>query len=173
MSEWWRRMLQRALLAVLAVIGAATLLSLALPAPGVGRRGLPDAAVAPAMAAAEDAVRLAQRIRRAPETPEAPPAPPAPPEPSTPEGPDLSRQSQAEVERKNVGCVSCHTTTDSPTMHTATTVKLACVDCHGGRGDVVRPGVAAPRSPAYEDAKKQAHVRPRVTALWRSAANPV
>jgi len=132
MSESPRRTLRRATLAVFALIAAATLLSLALPEAGPGRRGLPDASVAPAVAAGGDAVLLAQRIRRAPETPEAPPAPPPAPEPSTPPGPDLSRQSQAEVDRKNVGCLSCHTTTDSPTMHASTTVKLGCVDCHGG-----------------------------------------
>ena len=172
MSESPRRTLRRATLAVFALIAAATLLSLALPEAGPGRRGLPDASVAPAVAAGGDAVLLAQRIRRAPETPEAPPAPPPAPEPSTPPGPDLSRQSQAEVDRKNVGCLSCHTTTDSPTMHASTTVKLGCVDCHGGRGDVVRPGTAAARSPVYEDAKRQAHVPPRASALARSAANP-
>src|SRR5678816_3340539 len=46
---------------------------------------------------------------------------------------DLSKQTQADADRKSAGCVTCHTQTDSPTMHTATTVKLGCVDCHGGR----------------------------------------
>src|SRR3989442_5180060 len=147
MSESPRRTLRRAALAVFALLAAATLLPLALPEAGLGRRRLPGASVAPAVAAGGDAVLLAQRIRRAPETPEAPPAPPPAPEPSTPPGPDLSRQSQAEVDRKNVGCRSCHTTTDSPTMHASTTVKLGCVDCHGGRGGGGGPRAGAPPPP--------------------------
>src|SRR3989442_9406925 len=116
MSESPRRTLRRATLAVFALIAAATLLSLALPEAGPGRRGLPDASVAPAVAAGGDAVLLAQRIRRAPETPAAPPAPPPAPEPSTPPGPDLSRPTPAEAHRKNVGCLSRPTTNDSPPL---------------------------------------------------------
>lgn len=84
----------------------------------------------------------------------------------------MARQSQADVDKKNVGCVSCHTKTDSATMHVATTVKLACIDCHGGRGDVVRAAGAAPGSPAYEEAKRAAHVAPTRPDLWTSPANP-
>src|SRR3989442_7505319 len=158
MSESPRRTLRRAALAVFALMAAATLLSLALPEAGPGRRGLPDASVAPAVAAGGDAVLLAQRIRRAPETPEAPPAPPPAPEPSTPPGPDLSRQSQAEGDRKNVGCLSCHTTTDSPTMHASTTGKLGCVDCHGGGRGGGRPRTAAGPPPPPQERKPRAPV---------------
>ena len=38
---------------------------------------------------------------------------------ASPEG-----QSQADVARKNTGCVSCHTTTDSLTMHSSAGVNL-------------------------------------------------
>src|SRR5438552_4871764 len=110
MSASSRRRLWRSFAGV-AVVAAATLSTLALAGSG----------------------ELAQRIRRPSETPEVPPVPSPAPEPATSEGPDLSRQSQADVDRKNVGCVTCHTATDAPTMHTATTVRLACVDCHGGR----------------------------------------
>src|ERR1700735_2491529 len=48
----------------------------------------------------------------------------------------LLKQSQAEVESKSGGCISCHTATDSPTMHTSGTVRLGCTDCHGGNAQV-------------------------------------
>ena len=48
-------------------------------------------------------------------------------------GPDLSRQSQAEVDKKNVGCVSCHTATDSANMHQDPTVKLGVRRLSWGR----------------------------------------
>src|SRR2546422_9652246 len=149
MSASSRRWLWRSF-AVVAVVAAATLSTLALAGSG----------------------ELAQRIRRPSETPEVPPVPSQAPEPATSEGPDLSRQSQADVDRKNGGCVSCHTATDAPTMHTATTVKLACVDCHGGRGDVARAAATQPGSTAYDDVKKKAHVQPRLAELAKSAANP-
>src|SRR5207244_2899653 len=131
-------------------------------------------------AAGESHVQLAQRIRRAPTEEEKPAEPPtetptpARPEPVPPTGvgPDLSRQSQADVDRKNVGCMSCHTKTDAATMHEATTVKAACIDCHGGRGDVVKPADATAGSAPYDAAKRQAHVEPRVHGLWKTSANP-
>lgn len=144
------------------------------PEPRGDRRQFSNVSLAPASAAGAEGVLIAQRIRRAPETPEAPEIPSAPepvPAPNVEAG-DVSRQTQAEVERKNAGCVTCHTTTDAPTMHMATTVKLACVDCHGGRGEVVRPEGAPPGSAGYDVAKKQAHVQPRVPGLWRTSANP-
>src|SRR3989442_10685282 len=149
MSASSRRWLWRSF-AVVAVVAAATLSTLALAGSG----------------------ELAQRIRRPSETPEVPPVPSQAPEPATSEGPDLSRQSQADVDRKNVGCVSCHTATDAPTMHTATTVKLACVDCHGGRGDVARAPPTQPRATAYDEGKKKGHVQPPPARLAKNAANP-
>jgi hypothetical protein len=86
--------------------------------------------------------------------------------------PDLSKQTQAEADRKSSGCVTCHTKTDSPSMHTATTVKLGCVDCHGGRVEVRLPEGAIAASPEYEEAKKQAHILPRFPDVWTNAANP-
>src|SRR3984885_5271485 len=47
--------------------------------------------------------------------------------------PGLLGQTQSEVDRKNTGCVSCHTMTDEPSMHAARRGALVCVDC-GGRG---------------------------------------
>ncbi len=44
-------------------------------------------------------------------------------------------QSQADADRKSAGCLTCHTSTDSPTMHITGTVRLGCTDCHGGNSD--------------------------------------
>ena len=41
-------------------------------------------------------------------------------------------QSMAEALQKSAGCQSCHTTTDSMTMHESPSVVLGCTDCHGG-----------------------------------------
>src|SRR2546430_17261242 len=49
-------------------------------------------------------------------------------------------QSQEEVDGKLSGCVSCHTSTDEPTMHPTKTVHLGCTDCHGGNSSIaIRP----------------------------------
>src|SRR6266480_1848511 len=45
-------------------------------------------------------------------------------------------QSQEEGDRKSSGCISCHTSTDEPTMHPTKTVHLECTDCHGGNSSV-------------------------------------
>jgi hypothetical protein len=165
------RLLAGLLLAIVAVVLAAPV------SRWLGAAGPDDAS------ANDSLIQLAQRLRRPGQ--EEPPAEPAPARPATPErrsespeppkgeGPDLSRQSQEEIDRKNRGCVSCHTKTDSLNMHQDTSVKAACTDCHGGRGDVVVTAGAQPGSGPYETAKKQAHVQPRVPELWKSTANPV
>ena len=38
---------------------------------------------------------------------------------------------------KASGCVSCHVKTDEPSMHPTGTVRLGCVDCHGGDATVI------------------------------------
>ena len=70
------------------------------------------------------------------------------------------------------GCVTCHTKTDEPTMHPSGTVKLGCVDCHGGNASIAVSSAAAPGSPSYEAAKKKAHPQPKNPGMWKSAANP-
>ena len=45
-------------------------------------------------------------------------------------------QSPAEAREKSAGCMSCHTKTDSLSMHESPGVVLGCVDCHGGDADV-------------------------------------
>ena len=86
--------------------------------------------------------------------------------------PDLSKQSQAEADRKSAGCVTCHTKTDQPTMHEARTVRLGCVDCHGGDAEISISEDKAKGSPLYDTAKRRAHVQPRFPDAWRSSANP-
>ncbi|HTO11453.1 MAG TPA: hypothetical protein VMQ51_07765 [Candidatus Binatia bacterium] len=119
------------------------------------------------------ALQLAQRIRRGPAEEEKP-AEAAPEKPAAPELPEspLRRQSQADADKKSAGCMTCHTKTDSQSMHTSTAVKLGCLDCHGGNNDVKAPADATAGSPAYEAAKKQAHVAPREANVWKTSANP-
>ena len=52
---------------------------------------------------------------------------PVPPELS---GIDLSRQSAEEAAAKSQGCIVCHQGVCDP--HLKSTVRLGCVDCHGG-----------------------------------------
>jgi hypothetical protein len=86
--------------------------------------------------------------------------------------PGLLGQTQSEVDRKNTGCVSCHTTTDEPSMHPTRTVRLACIDCHGGDSSASAPaGVTAPPA-EYEGIKKRAHPQPNDPALADTSANP-
>lgn len=100
-------------------------------------------------------------------------------------------QSAAQVEEKSGGCVSCHTQTDSTSMHDNPAVMLGCTDCHGGNAGVQRPegeakadphaatahhesdhasghgaGAAEKYSPAYLAALEQAHVLPRYPHSW-------
>src|SRR4029077_7344199 len=90
-------------------------------------------------------------------------APPAPRE-----------QTAAEAQRKSAGCMSCHTTTDSLTMHTSPGVILGCSDCHGGNAGVFVPTGAPPGSSGYRQALDAAHVPPRNPAAWHypSSAKP-
>src|SRR5437016_12033519 len=66
-------------------------------------------------------------------------------------------QSQEEGDRKSSGCISCHTSTDEPTMHPTKTVHLGCTDCHGGNSSVSVASSTAPNSPGYNSAKEKAH----------------
>jgi hypothetical protein len=163
----WRRVGLAALVTAL-VVGALE----PWPTPRVARQ--PDAGVAIAVADERSPVHLAQRIKRGPteEEPPAQPAAPAEPAKPEPEKSEVAKQNQADADRKSAGCLTCHTKTDSPSMHTATTVKLGCTDCHGGRVEVRAPDGATQGSPAYDAAKKQAHVLPKHTDVWRTAANP-
>jgi hypothetical protein len=70
-------------------------------------------------------------------------------------------QSQEEAERKSSGCITCHTSTDEPTMHPTKTVHLGCTDCHGGNSSVSITSGTAVNSSEYNAAKEKAHVLPR------------
>jgi hypothetical protein len=85
----------------------------------------------------------------------------------------LIRQTQADVEQKNAGCVSCHVSTDEPTMHPTRTVRLACTDCHGGDSTASLPAGTAQNSATYEQVKKRAHPQPREAQLADSSGNEV
>src|SRR5229473_3234018 len=79
-------------------------------------------------------------------------------------------QSQEDADRKSSGCVSCHASTDEPTMHPTKTVHLGCTDCHGGNSFVSVVSGAAPNSAEYNSAKEKAHVQPR-NASFRNRSN--
>ncbi len=83
-------------------------------------------------------------------------------------------QLPAEVDAKNTGCVSCHTKTDSPTMHPSGDVNLACIDCHGGDSKILKPTGTKQKDVAYLRAMEKAHVLPRYPDAWHlpSSANP-
>jgi hypothetical protein len=82
----------------------------------------------------------------------------------------FAAQLQEEANRKSPGCISCHASTDEPTMHPTRTVRLDCTDCHGGNSSIsVAPG-AAQNSSEYIATKEKAHVQPR-DASFRNRAN--
>src|SRR5258706_6795447 len=80
---------------------------------------------------------------------------------ATQESATFRGQSQEQADRKSSGCISCHTSTDEPTMHPTKTVHLGCTDCHGGNASISVSSGAALNSPEYNSAKEKAHVQPR------------
>jgi hypothetical protein len=79
------------------------------------------------------------------------------------------QQSDADVARKSAGCLTCHKP-DSPSMHTKAKA-IGCTDCHGGDAAAMLPSGAAPTSGPFNDAKKKAHVQPKLD-IWKTSANP-
>jgi len=77
------------------------------------------------------------------------------------DAPTFIGQSQEDADRKSAGCISCHTSTDEPTMHPTKTIHLACTDCHGGNSSVSVALGMAPDSAEYKAVKEKAHVQPR------------
>ncbi|MGQ0626831.1 MAG: hypothetical protein ACT4PL_01875 [Phycisphaerales bacterium] len=54
--------------------------------------------------------------------------------------------------KRSEGCISCHGYTDDPDMHDTTAFTgIMCIDCHGGKGDVMNPMGMAARGPKLDD----------------------
>src|SRR5579872_5590366 len=82
--------------------------------------------------------------------------------------PDAPRgQSQEEADAKSGGCISCHTKSDSPSMHDNVAVLLGCADCHGGDATVKAPAGLAANDPQYATLRDKAHVLPRYPEDWQ------
>ena len=84
----------------------------------------------------------------------------------------LLLQSQAEADRKSGGCLTCHTSTDSPTMHLSGTVRLGCTDCHGGNSEARAASDSGKTSAEYAEAKRQAHPQSSNKKDTQTSANP-
>ena len=80
--------------------------------------------------------------------------------------------SAAQADTQSAGCITCHTSTDEPSMHPGGTVTIGCATCHGGDPAVSIAAGTSPGSPAYAEAKRKAHPQPRIAAFGRSSANP-
>jgi hypothetical protein len=88
--------------------------------------------------------------------------------------PAPASQNQAEADAKSAGCKSCHTASDSASMHTSPAVILGCTDCHGGDAAIRAPMGAKKGSADYFAAQEKAHVLPTLPDSWHypSSANP-
>jgi len=78
----------------------------------------------------------------------------------------------AQSSSADTGCLSCHTSTDEPTMHPTKTVHLACTDCHGGNPQISIAPNTPLHSPEYTAAKQKAHVPPRDPSFLQRTALP-
>ena len=81
-------------------------------------------------------------------------------------------ETSEEAKAASAGCISCHTKTDEASMHPSGTVTLGCATCHGGDPKVSVAAGLAMDSAEYKATTKKAHPQPRVSDLWKSAANP-
>lgn len=73
-------------------------------------------------------------------------------------------QSLEEADAKSAGCMSCHTETDSKSMHASPGVVLGCTDCHGGDAEIFYHEGA--KGGDYQHALEEAHVLPSYPADW-------
>ena len=80
-------------------------------------------------------------------------------------------ESPDDARRQSEGCTSCHTATDSASMHAEATVVIGCADCHGGDPNVMASG--APGSGAYKEAERRAHVQPLFPEDLARGGHPV
>jgi hypothetical protein len=88
--------------------------------------------------------------------------------PTQTQDPRLWAMTAEEAARRSLGCVDCHSGIED--MHNGK-INLGCVDCHGGDAGSRAQGLAKGSAP-YEEAKRKAHVQPRVRDLWKTSANP-
>jgi hypothetical protein len=88
------------------------------------------------------------------------------------DAPPVRGQSQKEADRKSTGCITCHTSTDEPTMHPTKTVFLGCTDCHGGNSSISVVASTTPNSAEYNAAKERAHIQPRDPSFKDRSALP-
>ena len=79
-------------------------------------------------------------------------------------------QSYAAAIEKSAGCQSCHSKTDSMTMHENPAVILGCTDCHGGNASVF----ALEGDSHNKNLMERAHVLPSYPDDWHypHSANP-
>jgi hypothetical protein len=117
--------------------------------------GLGGLALAPATASASEASVKVER-----DYADHPPAP--------------ANQHPSAAEEKSAGCMSCHTDTDSKTMHANPGVVLGCTDCHGGDASVFASGDEEQWSDAYYSVFERAHVLPQYPDDWHypRSSNP-
>ncbi|MBT6487572.1 MAG: hypothetical protein HOL01_01640 [Planctomycetaceae bacterium] len=80
------------------------------------------------------------------------------PVPAHLQGIDLSQQTADQAAAKSHSCIKCHATVHDP-HDSPETIRLGCVDCHGGDAN------------SYK--KKTAHVQPRFPGVWSTSGNPV
>ena len=88
--------------------------------------------------------------------------------------PAPAQQTKVQADAKSEGCLSCHTKTDTPTMHVNQGVTLGCTDCHGGDAAAVLPESTVKGSAEYSAVLDKAHVHPLYPQAWRypSSATP-
>src|SRR5262245_16159620 len=67
-------------------------------------------------------------------------------------------QKKTKVNPRSIGCVVCHTGSESMHMDGDDDLDIGCADCHGGNANETQD-------------KKKAHVQPRNPDLFKSTAN--
>jgi hypothetical protein len=80
--------------------------------------------------------------------------------------PAAKGETPEQAEARSVGCKSCHTASDTVTMHKSKAVVLGCVDCHGGNASVTAAAGLAKTDPQYARLRDTAHVLPRYPHAW-------
>jgi hypothetical protein len=88
--------------------------------------------------------------------------------------PAVRGETSQEAEERSAGCKSCHTASDSATMHNTPAVVLGCTDCHGGNASVSAPRTLSRSDTAYASLRDRAHVLPLYPEAWNypSSAKP-